>query len=108
VSRLVFSSAARLDRQSITAYTIENFGVEHARRLRQRFEAALNALADSPLVGRTCEALDPLGHAFRYFVVAKLFIVVYEPIENGIRVARILHGARNLAAELEHDSGDGE
>jgi plasmid stabilization system protein ParE len=108
VSRLVLSDAARLDRRAITAYTVEQFGVEYARQLRQRFETTLNAVADSPLLGRTCKTLDPPGHTFRYLVVARSFIVVYEPIEDGIRVARILHGARNLAAELERDAGDGE
>ena len=32
--------------------------------------------------------------------------LVYEPTDEGIRVARLLHGARNLAAELDRDAGD--
>ena len=36
----------------------------------------------------------------------KLFVIVYEPTESGIRVARILHAMRNLAAELDSDSGE--
>jgi plasmid stabilization system protein ParE len=34
------------------------------------------------------------------------FVVVYEAADDGIRVARVLHGARKLAAELERDAGD--
>ena len=37
----------------------------------------------------------------------KRFIIVYEPTELGMRsVARILHGMRDLAAELDRDAGD--
>ena len=106
MSRVVLSEAARHDRREITAYTMKRFGVQQARRLRHRFEAELNALAESPFIGHTEEELDPPGHSFRYSVVMKSFIIVYEPTEDGIRVARLLHGARNLAAELDRDAGD--
>ena len=36
----------------------------------------------------------------------KSFIIVYEPVDDGIRVVRLLHGARDLAAELSSDAGD--
>ena len=106
MSRVVLSEAARVDRREITAYTVERFGLGQARRLRDRFQATLNSLAESPLLGRTNEELDPLGRSFRYVVVMRSFIIAYEPTDDGIRVARILHGARNLAEELDRDAGD--
>jgi len=106
MSRVVLSEAARIDRREITAYTVEHFGLAQARRLRDHFQAALNSLAESPRIGRTNEELDPPGHTFRYSVVMKSFIIVYEPTDDGIRVARLLHGARHLAAELDRDAGD--
>ncbi len=108
MNQVVFSEAARRDRQEITAYTVEHFGIEQARRLRQLFEDVRSTLAESPLIGRANPELDPPGHSFRYSVVMKRFIIVYEPTDTGIRVARLIHGARNLALELEHDAGDGE
>ena len=84
---------------------MERFGTQQARRLRDRFQAALNTLAESPLIGHTNEELDPPDRAFRYSVVMKRFIIVYEPTAEGIRVARLLHGARNLAAELGRQGG---
>lgn len=108
MSRVVLSEAARADRREITVYTVEHLGIGQARRLRRQFEIALHSLAESPLSGRTNEELDPPGHAFRYFAVMKSFIIVYEPTDDGIRVARLLHGARNLAAELDRDVGDDE
>ena len=106
MSRVVFSEAARDDRREITAYTRERFGLGQARRLRDQFQATLNNLAESPLIGRTYEELDPPGRSLRYFVMMKSFIIVYEPTDDGIRVARLLHGARHLAAELDRDAGD--
>ena len=106
MSRAVLSAAARLDRREITATTVERFGLQQARRLRDRFQAALETLAESPLIGRTHEELDPPGRAFRTFVLMKRFVIVYEPTDNGIRVVRLLHGARQLAAELDQDAGE--
>lgn len=106
MSRVVLSTAARLDRREITAYTVRRFGVRSARRLREQFQATLDTLAASPLLGRTNKDLDPPGHTFRYFVVMKRFIIVYEPTDGGIRVVRLLHGARNLTAELDRDTVD--
>lgn len=106
MTRIVFSDAARADRRAITSYTVEQFGVPQARRLRANVERALNTLAEAPTIGRLRDDLDPPGRVFRYFVVMKRFIIVYEPSATGIRVARILHGVRNLAAELDRDAGD--
>ena len=106
MSRLAFSEAAKHDRKAITAYTVQRFGIQQARRLRDRMMATLTILADSPLIGRRMKELDPPTHTFRYCVVMKSFIIVYEPMDDGIRVARILHGARNLAAELDRNAGD--
>lgn len=106
MTRIAFSVAARDDRRAITAYTVERFGIRQTRRLRATFERVLNTLADTPMIGRPRRELDPPGRAFRYFVVMKLFVIVYEPTSTGIRVARILHGMRRLAAELDRDAGD--
>lgn len=108
MSTVVFSQAVRADRVAITAYTVKHFGLEQARRLRERFETVINSLATSPLTGHRRPDLDPPGRSFRYVAVLKSFIIVYEPVEDGIRVVRLLHGARNLAAELARDAGDEE
>ena len=106
MSRVVFSASARRDRRSITAFTVDRFGVDRARKLRGLFESTLETLASSPFLGRERPELDPPSRTFRYFVVNRTFIVVYEPTGDGIRVARILHGSRQLADELDRDLGD--
>ncbi|MXZ61368.1 MAG: type II toxin-antitoxin system RelE/ParE family toxin [Acidobacteria bacterium] len=106
VNRVVFSEAARADRREITDYTVERFGIGQGRRLRANFARAVESLAATPRIGSLREALDPPGRTFRYFMVMKRFVIVYQPTATGIRIARILHGMRNLAAELDRDAGD--
>lgn len=108
MSKVVFSKAARADRRGITTYTVRRFGIEQARRLRELFEATLHSLAAAPLTGHRSEELDPPGRSFRCLSVLKTFIIVYESADDEIRVVRILHGARNLAAELTSDVGKEE
>lgn len=104
--RVKFSRAAEADVQAIDDYTIEQFGVAQAIKTAATFEAALIALADNPRGGRLDEQHSPPGRPLRFRVVLSAFVIVYEPWESGIRVARVLHGARNLQAELERDAGD--
>jgi len=105
---VVFSLAARADRQAITAFTVERFGLDQARELRRRFQAVLERLIEFPNSGRLRPELDPPGRVFLYAAVSKVFILVYESKPEGLRVARILHGARHLASELRRDQGDEE
>lgn len=106
MTTIQLSAAARIDRREITEHTVERFGLSQARRLRDAFESALHNLAESPNLGRANEELDPPDHSFRYYPVMKRFIIVYQRTEDGIRVARLLHGARSLAEELHRESGD--
>ena len=106
MSQIVFSRSARLDRKEITAYTVKRFGIQQARRLREQLQEKLYLLKESPLLGHTSKELDPPNHTFRYSVLMKRFIIVYEPTEDGIRVVRLLHGARRLAAELDLSRSD--
>lgn len=49
-------------------------------------------LAENPLAGR---AREELAVNLRSFPVGN-YVVFYQPIENGINVIRVLHGARDL------------
>ncbi len=106
MNRVKLSRAAAADLEAIDDYTIEHFGVAQAKKTLAAFEAALVALADRPRAGRLDEDHSPSGRPLRFRVVKSSFVIVYEPWEEGIRVARVLHGARFLAAELEREPGD--
>lgn len=103
-ARMVFTDSARDDRGAITDFTVKRFGIGQARRLRDRFQRVLKTLAENPLMGSPRAELDPQGHSIRYFLMMN-FLVVYRPTESGIEVVRILHTSRDLAAELERDTG---
>jgi toxin ParE1/3/4 len=49
-------------------------------------------LASTPLMGRACDGLLP---SLRFFPVGN-YLIFYLPIEGGIEVARVLHGAQDI------------
>lgn len=106
MSSIVLSLAAQADLDAIDSFTIEQFGLDQAVRLRERFKQAFDLLVESPLSGRQLESASPAGRPFRYWLIGGTFVIVYEPVENVIRVARVLHGAQHLIRELMRDSGD--
>jgi plasmid stabilization system protein ParE len=101
----ISSTAARSWTLTIDDYTIEHFGLRQAAKLREQFRETFQTLLHSPSMAPLRRDYDPPGKIFRYFPALKKFVIVYEPVKAGIRVARVLHGARDLAAELERDSG---
>lgn len=103
--RLLISAAARRDRDAIDDYTVEQFGLDQSQRLRDAFEAALNNLQRMSGAGRARPEISPAGRQFRSVVVLGAFLVVYEVAEDVVKVARILHAARDLPSELFQDDG---
>ena len=101
-----FSPQAQTDLQALVDYTLAEFGAGQARWLQLRFEASLGALARAPFAGSHRPDIDPAGRRFRYLTVMRRFVVVYEVAVDGVRVARILHGARDLVDEIDRDPGD--
>jgi len=49
-------------------------------------------LADYPKIGTSCDTLYP---SLRFLVVDK-YLVFYLPLDEGIELVRVLHGARDL------------
>lgn len=103
---VVLSLAAAADLDAIDDYTVEHFGLRQAIETAAAIEAALTLLARFPRSGRVCEEYNPPGRAFRFRVVLRSIVIVYEPAKDGIRVARFIAAVRHLPAELERDSGD--
>jgi len=105
MSRFQLSRAAADDLHEIRRFTHEQFGLKQAIKIREQFRKIFETLAHAPRSAPRREEYDPEGKSFRYFPALKRFIIVYEPSDRGIRVARILHGARDLARELELEAG---
>jgi plasmid stabilization system protein ParE len=106
MKRVTLSRSAAADLEAIDDYTIEHFGLPQAIKTAEALEAAMLQLADHPRSGRERADLSPSGRPFRFRTVMSAFVIVYEPWDKGIRVARVLHGARHLQAELDREPGD--
>lgn len=106
MKRVFLSRAAEADLEEIDEQTIARFGLGQAITTTERFRETFRSLADMPHSGALRPDISPAGRPLRYRMVLRSFVVVYEPTDRGIRVARILHGARDLVAELDRDAGD--
>ena len=106
MSRFHLSHAAALDLDEIDDYTIANFGVAQAIALAKRFRQSFERLSRHPESGMLRPELSPPGHEFRYSTILNRFTIVYDASPEGIRIARVLHGARDLGTELDRDAGD--
>jgi len=61
-----------------------------ADRMLLRFDEVIHTLADNPLLG---ESQDQLRSGLRRFVVGA-YPIFYLPMDDGVTVISILHGAR--------------
>ena len=58
----------------------------------EMIEEKCHLLAQFPKIGTSCESLHP---ALRYLPVGK-YLLFYLPLDGGIEVVRVLHGARDV------------
>jgi toxin ParE1/3/4 len=95
MARILRRPAARDDLVAIWAYIAAD-SIHYADDTIDRIEQRLQTLADGPLMGR---ARPELRDRLRSFVIGN-YVAFYEPLDDGIDVIRVLHGARDAAAEL--------
>lgn len=69
-----------------------------ADRLVAAIEAKCSYLAGSPGLGRPREDLAP---GLRSFAVRN-YVIFYRPLEDGIELIRVLHGAREIRGVFGH------
>ncbi len=97
MGRPLFTSLASHDIHGIIRY-IGSTNPVAASRIVGRIEAACQRLADEPLIGQVRPDLLP---DIRFLPVGN-YLVFYKPSTEGIRVIRIIHGARDYgASELQ-------
>ena len=71
--------------------------LDAAIRWIDQIEAAVALLAERPRVGR--RRID-LGEGLRSYPTAG-HVIVYRPLENGVRILRVLHGSRDIEREIQ-------
>ncbi len=65
-----------------------------ADKLLDEIDEKSQTLAQSPFIGK---ARDELGPKIRSFPIGN-YVLFYQPIEDGIEIIRVLHGARDIEA----------
>jgi toxin ParE1/3/4 len=90
------SAAARSDLNEIWLYIAEGDLVA-ADRLIEQVVSRFPKLAAWSEIGRERAELSP---RLRSLVVGR-YVIFYRPMENGIEVVRVLHGARDLPPLFE-------
>jgi len=91
MARIVRSYPARDDLQQIWLYIAQD-NIAAADRMIDRFERNLLTVARNPLMGQSA---DQFREGLRQVTVGN-YVMFYEAIDGGIRLVRVLHGARKL------------
>ena len=89
--KVIVTAQARLDLQEIWGY-IAGDSNEAADRFIDEVTQALKLLGEHPLAGRS---RSDLGYGIRN-VPVKRYILLYRLEDDGVRVIRVIHGARDL------------
>ena len=100
MSRPGFSARAEEDLAALADYIAAD-NPRAAEQLVLKIRAKCRLYAKFPLLGRGAEHL---GAGLRYFPQGQ-YLVFYRASADGIHVARVIHGARNLTAALVGEGG---
>ena len=81
--------------------------LEAAHRFLAAADGTFQQLAETPGLGRLREVSNPDLKGLRSWRIRGFenWLVFYRPIEDGIEVIRVLHGARDIEGVLEEDRG---
>jgi toxin ParE1/3/4 len=90
MSRFSVALSARGDLREIWKHVARD-NQAAATRLRDRLQEVFLLLARNPLIRQAC---DKLRVGLRFFCVDN-FVVYHEITSRGIRIVRVLHGARD-------------
>jgi len=93
--RYVLADAARTDLLEIWDYLAEHADLTVADRVVDHLHAAMDKLAETPLIGHRRE--DLTEQPVRFWSVHS-YLVVYDADATPIAVARVLHASRDLQA----------
>lgn len=91
MKRLILSRAARSDLIEIWEY-IASEDESAANRIHREIRARFETLLSFPELGRR---RDELKKGLRSFPVKK-YVVFYSIIKDGVKIARVLHGAQDI------------
>jgi toxin ParE1/3/4 len=91
--RYRLSRRAAADVDEIADFTIEQFGIEQARRYRDRLETCFQTLAENPRLGRSAEQLAPDLRRFEH----QSHVIFYVPENGSVLIVRVLHESMDVS-----------
>ncbi len=91
--RITRRSLAEADILEIWDYIADD-SIDAADRWVDRLDEQLGLLAEQPMMGRSRDELSP---GVRSFPLGR-YVIFYAPLDDGIDVIRVLHGARDVDA----------
>lgn len=97
MAHVIFSSFAESDIEDIFNYVAE-FNVDSAQKFIKALMQKFKLLAENPQLGRSQSNLIFNLRGFPY----KNYMIFYFPIEDGVEIYRVLHGARNIEDLFEN------
>lgn len=102
--RVLIRDRAYEDLGEISAYLCRT-----SRALAERFldaaDGTFGDLAKKPGLGSPCSFTHPFLAELRHWRVSgfKNYLVFYAPVKDGVRIYRVLHGARDVERVLAED-----
>ncbi len=96
MARVIRSVQAQQDLEVILDY-LDSQSTEAADRFATKFDEACDLHAEHPRIGASSEEYAP---NLRHFTVWN-YAIFYRPIEDGIELIRIIHGARDIPKLFE-------
>lgn len=97
---LHIDSVAEDDLAAIARYLgVEKQNPEAADRLLEEFHKKCDSYAHQPYMG---DLRSDLGEDFRSFTFKRNYVAIYRPLDDGIDVLRVFHGAQDYSREFRH------
>jgi toxin ParE1/3/4 len=97
--RAMRTPQARRDVMEIADFIAQN-NLDAALRFLDAIDETFRFLAANPECGEQCEFRASRAQGLRAWTVQEFhsYVVFFRPIEAGVEIERVLHGARNIAS----------
>lgn len=91
MAKIIVAPSAENDLEEIWDYFSDK-SVDSAKRLIKELGQKFDLLSENPAIGRNHDEYIVSLRSFPH----KKYVIFYFPIENGVEIYRVLHGARNI------------
>ena len=93
MAKVLRKPQAESDLVEIWTYIAQD-SLNTADKLLDKIDEKSQTLAQSPFIGKARDELGPKIHSFPI----GNYVLFYQPIEDGVEIIRVLHGARDIEA----------